>query len=214
MNVLILYAHPEPASFCAALKEAAADVITAAGHDVTLSDLYAEGFNPVAGRHDFQHAEDSARFHYQTEQRAAHDAGTFAADIAREQARFAAADLVICIFPLWWSGVPAIVKGWFDRVLAYGFAYVDGARFATGFFPRKRGLVCVTTGGTPERFSDTGVYGPIDTILAPVNRYVFGYLGMAALPPFIAYAAPRVSAGERDAYLKAWRARMRDALDA
>ena len=213
MHVLILYANPEPTSFCGALKDTAVAAISAAGHQVTVSDLYAEGFNPVAGRHDFQHADDPSRFHYQTEQRAAHERGDFAADIAREQARFTAADLVICIFPLWWSGVPAIVKGWFDRVLAYGFAYVDGARFTTGFFPAKRGLVCVTTGGTPERFSETGVYGPIDTILAPVNRYVFGYLGMAALPPFIAYAAPRIGDSERRLCLEAWRERVIAALN-
>ncbi len=53
MNVLIIYAHPEPTSFSAAMKNAARDALTAAGHHVEVSDLYAEGFNPVAGRHDF-----------------------------------------------------------------------------------------------------------------------------------------------------------------
>lgn len=208
MNVLILYAHPEPTSFCGALKDAAVETLTAKGHSVTVSDLYGENFNPVAGRHDFHEQADPARFHYQDEQAHAAMTASFSPDIVREQARFAAADVVIAIFPLWWSGVPAIVKGWFDRVLAFGFAYVDGARFETGFFPQKRGLVCVTTGGTPQRFSAEGVYGPIAGILAPVNRSVFGYLGMKALDPFVAYAAPRVSDGERQAYLDDWRTRL------
>lgn len=208
MNILILYAHPEPTSFCGALKDAAVETLAAAGHGVTVSDLYGEGFDPVAGRHDFAGAADPVRFHYQNEQMHAAKTATFAPDIAREQARFAAADLVIVIFPLWWSGMPAIVKGWFDRVLAFGFAYVDGARFETGFFPQKSGIVCVTTGGTPQRFSPDGVYGPIESVLAPVNRSVFGYLGMKALDPFVAYAAPRVSEEERIAYLRDWRARL------
>jgi len=209
LNVLVLYAHPEPTSFCAALRTVAVEALTEAGHHVTVSDLYAERFDPVAGRHDFQESRDPGRFHYQNEQAHAAKTGTFAPDIAREQERFRAADVVIAVFPLWWSGVPAIVKGWFERVLAFGFAYVDGARFDTGLFPDKTGLVCVTTGGTPERFSESGVYGPIEAILAPVNRYVFGYLGMTALAPFVAYAAPRVSQTERARYLDNWRERIR-----
>lgn len=205
MHVLVLYAHPEPTSFCGALRDVAVEAIAAAGHRVTVSDLYAEQFNPVAGRHDFRDDFDAARFHYQSEQKHAADTAGFAPDIAREQARFTEADLVIAIFPLWWSGVPAIVKGWFDRVLAFGFAYVDGARFETGLFPHKRGMVCVTTGGTPERFSEGGVYGPIEEVLKPVQKSVFGYLGMKVLPPFIAYAVPRVDEAARAAYLAKWR---------
>ena len=212
MHVLILYAHPEPTSFCGALKDVAVAAIEAAGHTATVSDLYAEGFNPAAGRHDFSGPANPVRFHYQSEQAQAAADESFAEDIAREQARFRQADLVITVFPLWWSGVPAILKGWFDRVLAYGFAYVDGARFTTGFFAEKRGLVCLTTGGTPERFSETGVYGPIETILAPVQKYVFGYLGMQVLPPFIAYAAPRVDEAQRERYLAEWRQRVTAAL--
>lgn len=214
MRVLILYAHPEPGSFCGALRDVAVEAILNAGHAVIISDLYAEQFNPVAGRHDFVGTADSARFHYQSEQMHAAQTRTFASDIAREQQRFAEADLVIALFPLWWSGVPAIVKGWFDRVLAFGFAYVDGARFDSGLFPHKTGLICVTTGGTPERFSDQGVYGPIETVLSPVQKFVFGYLGMKTLPPFVAYAAPRVDDAARSAYLSEWRARVEQALAA
>jgi Flavodoxin-like fold len=63
VNVLIIYAHPEPTSFAGALKNVAVSALTAAGHRVEVSDLYAEGFNPVAGRHDFKNAADLVRFH-------------------------------------------------------------------------------------------------------------------------------------------------------
>jgi NAD(P)H dehydrogenase (quinone) len=214
MHVLILYANPEPTSFCGALKAAAVATITESGHTVAVSDLYGEGFNPVAGRHDFLGVADPGRFHYQTEQGRAAEADAFAPDLKREQERFIAADLVIAIFPLWWSGPPAILKGWFDRVLAYGFAYVDGTRFTTGLFPHKRAMLCVTTGGTPQRFSAEDVYGPIEHILMPLQKLAFGYLGMSALPPFIAYGAPRVDDGQRRSYLTEWQARVSDALAA
>ena len=96
----------------------------------------------------------------------------------REQQRFQQADLLVVHFPLWWGGMPAILKGWFDRVLAYGFAYADGKRYDSGYFRGRRGILCVTTGGTTERFSPAGVYGPIEQVLYPVHRCMIEYLGM------------------------------------
>jgi NAD(P)H dehydrogenase (quinone) len=171
-----------------------------------VSDLYAEGFNPVAGRHDFLEEADPHRFHYQTEQDHAHRTRTFAPDLAREQARFAKADLVVWLYPIWWGNVPAILKGWFDRVLAYGFAYSDGRRYDSGFFKdKKRGLLCLTTGGTEARFSADGVYGTVDQVLWPIQRLMVEYMGIEALKPFVAYAAPRVDQATREAYLQDWR---------
>lgn len=208
MNVLILYAHPEPTSFCAALKDTAVATLRAAGHSVTVSDLYAEGFNPVAGRHDFTTVADATRFHYQSEQGKAAEEDAFAPDLKREQARFKAADCVILIFPLWWGGMPAILKGWFDRVMAYGFAYVDGARFDKGLYPDKRGLVAMTTGGTPQRFSQGDVYGPVEGVLMPVERLCLGYMGIRIEERFVAYGVPRVDDAQRAAYLVDWRGRL------
>ena len=210
MHALFVYAHPEPASFTAALKDAGAAALRDSGHTVEVSDLYAEKFDPVAGRHDFCTVADVARFHYQTEQGHAHKHQAFAPDLAREQERFLKADLVVWLFPIWWGGMPAIMKGWFDRVLAFGFAYADGKRYDTGFFPQKRGLLCLATGGTRDRFSDEGVYGDIKTVLWPPQRLMLEYLGMTALEPFVAYGAPRVDAEQRAAYLAQWRKRLID----
>ena len=210
MHALFVYAHPEPASVTAALKDAGAAALRDAGHTVEVSDLYAEKFDPVAGRHDFRTVADAARFHYQTEQGHAHKNQAFAPDLAREQERFLKADLVVWLFPIWWGGMPAIMKGWFDRVLAFGFAYADGKRYDTGFFPQKRGLLCLATGGTRDRFSDEGVYGDIKTVLWPPQRLMLEYLGMTALEPFVAYGAPRVDAEQRAAYLAQWRKRLID----
>ncbi|HMK81464.1 MAG TPA: NAD(P)H-dependent oxidoreductase [Xanthobacteraceae bacterium] len=209
MDALIVYANPEPTSFCAALKDVGARALRAAGYGVEISDLYGESFNPVAGRHDFTTVADAERFHYQTEQGFAFAHDGYAADLKREQARFKKADLLVVHFPLWWGGMPAILKGWFDRVLAYGFAYVDGKRYEQGYFRGRRGILCVTTGGTPERFSPGGVYGPISQVLYPVDRCMIEYLGLQSLDPFVAYAAPRVDDAARKDYLRAWEARLR-----
>jgi len=210
MNALVVYAHPEPTSFTGALKDVSLRALRSAGNAVELSDLHAEGFNPVAGRHDFTTVADEKRFHYQTEQGHAFTHSGYAGDLVREQQRFQQADLLVVHFPLWWGGMPAILKGWFDRVLAYGFAYADGKRYDSGYFRGRRGILCVTTGGTTERFSPGGVYGPIEHVLYPVHRCMIEYLGMQALEPFIAYGAPRVDDAARQDYLGAWERRLNE----
>lgn len=212
MHVLIVFAHPEPTSFTAALKDRAVEALTRAGHTVEVSDLYGEAFNPVAGRHDFSTVANPERFHYQSEQEAAARSGAFAPDIRREQERVRAADVLVLQFPLWWGGTPAILKGWFDRVLAYGFAYVDGRRFDTGIFKGRRALFSVTTGGTPERFSEEGVYGEISRVLYPTERLLLEYMGFDVSPPFVAYAAPRSDDAQRQAYLETWEERILEAV--
>ena len=202
MNVLIVYAHPEPASFNAAMCARARDALTQAGHEVVVSDLYGEGFNPVAGRHDFVSVADPNVFHYQTEQAHAARHGTFASDITREQRRVADADLVILQFPLWWGGVPAILKGWGERVFAYGFGYADGLRFQTGVFRGRRAMVSMTSGGTTARFGAGAVYGELERqVLWQIQHLGLEYMGYELEPPFVAYAAPRTDDAGRAAYL-------------
>jgi len=203
-NILIVTAHPEQRSFNHALTESATSALRAAGHDVVLSDLYAENFDASSGPGDFTARADADHLHYQNEQTNAVRTKSFAPDIAREQAKLAAADVVIFQFPLWWGGPPAILKGWLDRVLAYGFAYVDGYRFDTGLFRGRHAILSVTTGGTPARFSDDGVYGPIEQLLRPIKRGALEYMGFEVAPSFVCYGAPRMSEEDRQAHLSLW----------
>lgn len=205
-NVLIVVAHPEPKSFNHAMAGAAAEALRKAGHSVTVSDLCGEGFRADISRHDMTSVADAGRFHVQAEQKHAAREDAFAPQIAREQARIAEADNIILQFPLWWGGPPAILKGWIDRVLAYGFAYVDGRRFDTGLFRGRRAMLSVTTGGTPERFADGGAYGLIEPILMPVQRLALEYMGFDVAPPYIAHGVPRSADAERQAHLAAFAA--------
>ena len=101
MDVLIVFAHPEPASFGAALKNEAVAALTAAGHAVTVSDLYAMDWTPALGPDEFAHDRSNADFlGLSREQERAHRHGSHAADVRAEQAKVATADLVLFHFPM------------------------------------------------------------------------------------------------------------------
>jgi NAD(P)H dehydrogenase (quinone) len=142
MNVLIVYAHPEPKSFNGAMKDVAVETLRGAGHEVVVSDLYAMGFNPVAGQGDMMGERSKTEsFSLAREQTVAYENGTLASDIKVEQEKLRKADLVIFQFPIWWFGMPAIMKGWADRVFARGFAYLPGRKYDTGLMKGKLALV-------------------------------------------------------------------------
>lgn len=193
MNVLWVFAHPEPRSLNGSLMQVGADTLRAAGHDVVVSDLYAMGWNPVAGRNDIADLASTERLHYPHDSKVAYVAGTLTPDIVAEQQKLIAADCLILQFPLWWASMPAILKGWVDRVYANGFAY--GARdpkrpgrpvrFGEGAFAGKRGMLVVTASNRESHMSRYGVVGDIDDILYPINHGIFWYTGMVALPPAV-----------------------------
>ncbi|WP_169801033.1 NAD(P)H-dependent oxidoreductase [Novosphingobium naphthalenivorans] len=212
MHILFVYAHPEPKSFTAALLEEAKAVLTEDGHSFEVSDLYGERFNPVLDRHDFSTVADEDYFSVQGEQSLAEERDGYSDEIRREQARVAKADVIVFLFPLWWGGPPAIVKGWFERVMSYGFGYVDGARYDRGLFKGRSALVCVPTGGTIERFSEGGTYGTIRQVLWPFQHCALKYTGLNILDDFIAYASPRVDQEQRVRYLAQWRDHLRAQL--
>lgn len=214
MNVLIVYAHPEPASFNAAMLDVAVTTLTALGHRATVSDLYGMGWNAVAGPADIAGPRaDPARFSLAREQTAAMEAGTIAPDIAAEQAKLAAADLLILQFPVWWFGMPAIMKGWADRVFARGFAYTAGAKYDTGLFRGKRAIVAATTGTSAATYAPDGIDGDILAVLWPIHNGLLRYTGFEVLPPCVAYMPGRESEEGRAAQLAAWAERLRT-LDA
>jgi len=209
MKFFLVAANPNPASFTHRMVDRAVSIITAQGHEVWVSDLYADGFNPVSSRDDFLTVACEERFDYQLEQRHAHRHQSFAADVQREQQRLQEADGIILVFPLWWSGVPAIMKGWFDRVLAAGFAYEDGRRYDTGHFPGKTGMLGIVTGGTASRFAEGAQHGSMhQQIIWSVQHGVLEYLGLEAAEPFIAYAGARADADRQEEYLTAWEQRV------
>lgn len=197
MNVLIVYAHPEPKSLNGALRDLAVETLTAQGHRVQVSDLYAMRWKAVVDADDFPDRDLPDRFSYGRESKRAFAAGTQAPDVAAEQQKLLWADAVIFQFPLWWFSVPAILKGWFDRVYAYGFAFGVGQqggerwgdRYGEGTLLGRRALLSVTVGGREPQYSRRGVNGALEDVLWPLQHGCLFYPGMAVLEPFVIYQA-------------------------
>ena len=209
MNVLIVFAHPEPASFSAALKNQAVATLTAAGHAVVVSDLYAQGWNPALGPQEFDHDRaDAAFLDLACEQEHAFANDSHAADVRAEQAKVGAAELVLLHFPVWWFGMPALLKGWVDRVFSRGFAYSAGRKYERGHFHGKRAMLCITTGTASTLYEPDGIDGNLLHVLWPIHNGMLAYTGFTVLPPFVAWMPGRVDAGQRAAYLRAYADRL------
>lgn len=193
MHAHFVLAHPEPGSFNAHLVRSGVETLTREGWTTTVSDLYAMGFDPCERAEFFSQRLDESRFDVQAEQRHAAQTQTLPAHVVEELARMDRADLLILQYPMWWHLPPAILKGWFDRVWAYGAAYTSAQRFEDGRFARKRAFVSVTVGTSRETYMYDGRSGDIEMMLWPVN-FNLAYVGYTVLDPFVAYG---VEAGLR-----------------
>jgi NAD(P)H dehydrogenase (quinone) len=209
MKVLIVYAHPEPKSFNSAMKELAVSVIKGQGHEVKISDLYAMNFKAPLGRDAFLELTNTGLVNYVMDLKTAYEKQKLTDDIKKEQEKLLWADFIILQYPLWWFSVPAILKGWFDRVLATGFAWDFGRMYDKGLLAGKRGMLSVTTGGPEPIYSPDAPHGwDINQVLYPVNHGVLYFCGIQPLPPYVAYAVFQVSDGVRKQYLQDYKKRL------
>jgi len=211
MHALIVYAHPEPRSFNAAMRDCAVATLESMGWTVEVSDLHAMEFDPLPRRSDFLRPEDPDFFKYQAEQaHAATLAGGFAADIQAEIGKLMRADLLILQFPLWWFSVPAILKGWIDRVFAMGVIYGGNIGFYNrGIFRGRRAMLAFTTGGPRAMYGDTGLNGRAEVVLWPLQNGVLNFVGYDVLPHFQAPGPARADEATRAAMLGEWAHRLR-----
>lgn len=212
-KVLIVYAHPEPSSLTRQLVAVSVRTLEQQGHEVLLSGLYEMGWKAVFDQHDFPARLDPERLSFVTESGHSYRSGRQAADIASEQRKLQEADALILQFPLWWFGMPAILKGWFDRVFANGLAYgFRGAgnryRYGDGAFKGKRALLSVMVGGPEIDYSARGVNGPLEQLLFPITHGTLFFPGMDVLPTHAVFGTGQLDA-EGVATAKAdWRARL------
>lgn len=196
-NVLIINAHPEKASFCSSLKNTAREFFLAKGYEVKVSDLYAMNFDPVGDRSDFKSVANPEFFKYQAEQLSAYHNDHFVDVLKEEMDKLEWCDLLIFNFPLWWFGLPAILKGWVDRIFAMGFVYGGGKGvYENGVFKEKTAFITMTTGGPEQAYTIDGNNGNINTILFPIHHGIFYFTGMTVLPPFISWSPARATEKE------------------
>lgn len=184
-SVVIVLCHPNPASLTHAAARTAASAAAGAGHRVTLLDLYAEGFDPVMS------ADDLRRYQ-------ANDS-TVAPSVAPYVDAVRGADVLVFVYPTWWSGLPAVLKGWLDKVMVPGVAFeLDGRARVRPALTHVRRIVAVSTYGSPRRYvrfvNDNG------------RRILFRALRMStgwrARTSFVGlYAMDTATAGDRERHL-------------
>ena len=209
MRVFIVHAHHEPQSFNGAMTREAEAALKSAGHEVVISDLYAMNFNPVSDRRNFVTVKDPARLRQQAEEAFAGERDGFAPDIQAEMDKLFWCDALILQFPLWWFGLPGILKGWVDRVFASGGKIYGGGKwYDRGVFAGKRAMCSLTTGGLPPTYSEAGLSGPIDWILFPINHGILYFTGFTVVEPFLVHGPARISQEERLAHLARYRERV------
>ncbi|NSL87889.1 NAD(P)H-dependent oxidoreductase [Chitinophaga solisilvae] len=194
MKVLIVYAHPEPLSLNGSLKNSAVRILQENGHEVVVSDLYQMQWKAAADENDFSSYTPGNRLFYSREAREALANGTLSAAVMTEQEKIRWADTILFVFPLWWFSMPAIMKGWVDRVFSAGFAYGIKQRYGIGNLSGKKVMLMVTTGGMEENYLEKGgINGSMSDLLFHIHHGICWFTGAASLPPFVVYSADRLT---------------------
>lgn len=186
MHAHFVLAHPEPKSFNAHLVRVGTGAFASKGWTTSVSDLYAAAFDPCERPEHYASRLDAKRFDAQAEQRHASTSASLPRAVIDELASLDRADVLVLQYPMWWHLPPAILKGWFDRVLAYGEVYASLRRFENGRFVGKRAMLSVTVGTSRETYMYDGRSGDIDLMLWPIN-FTLAYVGYEVLAPFVAY---------------------------
>ena len=152
----------------------------------------------VASAADFGSRKNGDYLVYALEQRHGYETGTLAPDIAAEIEKLKKADLLILNFPVYWFSVPAMLKGWIDRVLVSGLCYGGMRFYDQGGLRGKKAALSFTLGGRPHMFGPDAIHGELDMLLRPLLRGTLAYVGMDVLPFFAGYHVPYLKPEARE----------------
>ena len=187
MRALIVIAHPRDDSFCHAAAAAADRGLRAGGHDVTTIDLYAEGFRAAMS----------------VEERIAYDTDDPILDpqVGRHVELLRASELLVFVYPTWWSGLPAILKGWLERTMVpgVGFTFDERTGKIRPGLRHVRRIVGISTWGSPRRYAIL----TNDNGRRVLSRALRMSCGWKARPSWLAlYAIDTASDADRSAFLE------------
>ncbi|MEG3528700.1 NAD(P)H-dependent oxidoreductase [Bacillus paranthracis] len=183
MKHVIVYAHPNTESFNHAILETVKSELEEKGHEVRVRDLYELNFNPVLGASDF----------------ISFSQGNTPADIKEEQEHISWADTITFIYPVWWAGLPAILKGYVDRVFSHGFAYAYGENGIEKLLSGKKGLLLSTMGNTKEAYLAGGMF---DAMKKTADVGIFEFTGIETIEHTFYTSVPSVDDSVRKQYLE------------
>lgn len=156
MKILLVLCHPRRNSFSGALADAFSEEAAKAGHEVEFADLYGEKFDPVLHEADEPDWDNPGK--------------EYSEEVRAEMARLARNQAVVMVCPIWWWSVPAMLKGWVDRVWNLGFAYGDAS------LPHSHSLLIGVAAASAEAFAKRGYDSAIDVQVA---TGIMNYCGIA-----------------------------------
>lgn len=183
MKYLILYAHPNAGSFNHAILETVREELAKAGKEVSVRDLYAQNFNPVLSANDL----------------AGLMQGQLQPEVKAEQEFISSADLLVVIYPLWWAGMPAILKGYIDRVFTEGFAYRIVGPDLEGLLQGRKVLLITTTGAPQEMYEASGMFR---SMAQTTGEGIFQFTGMELIEHKYLCAIPYLTDADRKKMLE------------
>lgn len=174
MKYLIIYAHPNPQSLNEQFKDEVKEYLQKNGNEVIVRDLYELNFNPVLSLEDM----------------AGQRKGQVADDVKKEQEFIAWANFIIFIHPIWWTGLPAMMKGFIDRVFSYGFAYRYDQGVQKGLLTGKQVVIINTQGKSHNEYTTIGM----DKALALTSdKGIYNYCGFEIKRHFFFEKADRIT---------------------
>ncbi len=182
MDFFIIYAHPNPKSFNHAIKENVENKLREKGKSFETRDLYALEFYPVMKPDDF----------------IAIQQGTYLPDVKREQELISKAKRLIVIHPIWWYSMPAILKGYIDRVFSYGFAYTQTDKGIEPLLTDKEIIIFNTLGETKEQCENSGICPCLKKTIGGT----FEFCGIKVLEHKFFFAVPYVTDEDRKQMLR------------
>ncbi len=194
-NSLVVLAHPEPTSFGADWARASVSGGMAAGDSVRFRDLCGIGFDPVERGELYGTDGPFDPLKAQETQQVPTDIAGLVADVEW-------ADRLVFHFPMWWFGPPAVLKGWFDRILVHGRLHDVDHRFDRGRCLGKRALFCVSTGATGAGCGPDGKEGNVRFLLWPI-AYALRYCGLDICEPVLVHGVHGYFEGREKADLEA-----------
>lgn len=162
MKITVVNTHPNPDSFTYSLREAVVGKLQELGHQVVDRDLYTLQFNPVLSLEEYT---DSM-------------SGQFQEDVRVEQEYIQWADCLVFIYPLWWGTLPALLKGYIDRVFSYGFAYQLENGEVQKMLTGKKVILFTTMGNSDGHYREVRMF---DAMSKTVDEGIFDYVGMEVL---------------------------------
>jgi NAD(P)H dehydrogenase (quinone) len=176
MKNLIIYAHPNSSSLNHFFKQIIVESLEESDHEVELRDLYQLGFNPVLSLEDI----NGQRM------------GKIAEDVKKEQDFIDWADRIIFIYPIWWTGMPAIMKGYIDRVFSYGFAYCYDQGIQKGLLKGKKAIIVNSHGKSNQEYEAIGMD---KALMLTSDIGIFNYCGLEIQKHYYFDKADRASTG-------------------